>query len=1577
MTLKIIKNRILAILLVALFPTFMTAEEYYFTAVQDWVNTNDTRNAICQTAAVGGYIMGINMKGYGSSGTATTDNCPTIYWTTSSNYGTYQFSTAYGMTNYSITQDEAGHIIVGKVLQTTQSSWIQRFLYLYQSFSGSSISAVTWTGRSNNGLDLNSGMTVPSNTYVYTLQNRSESIRANGNVLDATGSVWLSPKGLSYILEVVPSTSKANSTYNKYTYSNDTNGNSMGTNAEFSSAYYYDKANRKILLCNGTGLYDCTLSGSGASGTMTATKIDIAGASAQTCIGSTMVVLRGHKFLCRAVGGGVAIYDVTNGYPGTLIQKFTTLSATNNAPYLWVNPVAHADGNKIDFYVSSLGMGMGLYQLQAHVKVACATPTFSPAAGTYTSAQNVTISCATSGATIYYTTDGSNPTTSSTIYTGAINVPLGTTKTIKAIAVATNYLTSSMATATYTVSNPVAAPTFSPAAGTYTTAQNITMSTSTTGATIYYTTDGSTPTMSSTQYRGAITVNASGATTVKAIAVKSGYTDSSVSTATYTINYTLPTAPVKNLVAAIDDDMKALVTWNEPEYDHNAAEITGYTVTLSGALTGTYNVETTSFLTDEIASNETITITVVPHYWMKANHSVTGDGASSSISITSPTNPGPPQSLSGVSYSGRAVVSLTWQKPNANSSGKRATDFFNVYRDGTLIAKNILALAYIDSNVGEGDHVYTVASVYNDVEYPDCGADVSIHVDAFNIANQAYELAEVYNYKIGTDIATSGTGYDNFQNRNFYRQGSVYGRKWYIVAGAQSNQSSQTIPGASTAGIITFDIDNPKSGGTMLTALTHPEYDNATLKSKGTYKPGDTDINYVNYLYGIGIGQSAGIAFDSAGNMFVRNFYNTSIGPSQYDVGTGLNRGVVYKRQANGSYTTGAVVDLSGLRLATARATSEGRCDYYSFVPGGDIYGANGADLMIAATNSDNGHKNLVVANIKWNGSSFNVTEKFAAVPTTPFTTANMESGNNGEHFGFANVDNPSQYIFQCRDGGYGLFTNSGAGATVLVGEGLTNNAGGLTYKWGNDLLMISPFCDRSAAVGDFRVSIAENSDLTSLRPLLNFNQDDKASNLSGNSNGQWMYAEENETDKCVYIYIYAPGSRFAKYKLTRTGDFPMPRPLLTFTPVTGTSDYNSDDLLRFDANLNWERPKDSNNTYYVNGDYSLINYEISVIDKTGAVYTDDNGKKYSTTVVGATSSPYSGNVIALPQDMNGFVLDDAYRLQVRADYQLTGVGDGAIYRSVIGESQTTPTYTPNAPSVNAKVFYSTGVNYRTVDVWADGSLHYHDNYFNVYRTEINISPANNTSAYGTTIKPSYYEIEVSKDGGETWSNTWTDNNQGTALGGYGGLSTDVNTFGGEKAYAGNYDFEGNRCKPNIVYANGTTAVDNTFSEDVNIGFYYFVPANSSGTPLAIGGMPKPIRSVDYSDDPTQWQYRATAYYGSSETVRVNNVDVNNSMKAATSAASSPTIPTETVTSIESVKSAGELKAFPVPTESMLNIKSPIEITSIEFYSVSGALVKRVKGNGNNDATVDVSDLAAGTYIVSINGSMSLTIVKK
>jgi hypothetical protein len=168
--------------------------------------------------------------------------------------------------------------------------------------------------------------------------------------------------------------------------------------------------------------------------------------------------------------------------------------------------------------------------------VTAATPAFSPPPGTYTSPQTVTISDATAGATIYYTTNGTTPTTSSTQYTDAITV--SSTETIEAIATASGYSTSAVATATYTITGttlpPAATPSFSVPSGTYTSAQTVTISDATAGATIYYTMNGTTPTTSSTQYAGAIVVSYT--ETIEAIATASGYSTSAAATATYTIS---------------------------------------------------------------------------------------------------------------------------------------------------------------------------------------------------------------------------------------------------------------------------------------------------------------------------------------------------------------------------------------------------------------------------------------------------------------------------------------------------------------------------------------------------------------------------------------------------------------------------------------------------------------------------------------------------------------------------------------------------------------------------------------------------------------------------------------------------------------------------------------------------------------------------------------------------------------------------------------------------------------------------------------------------------------------------------
>jgi hypothetical protein len=233
---------------------------------------------------------------------------------------------------------------------------------------------------------------------------------------------------------------------------------------------------------------------------------------------------------------GLFAYDATN----LQTVLYTSSQAANNRD---------SPGSAVKFAVPIVVNGKvyvgGQYTVTAFGELgeAAANPTVSPAAGTYMTAQTVTLSDTTPNASIYYTTNGTTPTTSSTRYNSSTPLQISTTTTVEAIAVATGYPNSALTSATYTIGLPVAAsPSVTPAAGTYTTAQEVMLSDTVSGATIYYTTDGTTPSTLSNQYVMPISVSAT--TTINAIAVDTGYANSSVTSAIYTINLNPATTPV-------------------------------------------------------------------------------------------------------------------------------------------------------------------------------------------------------------------------------------------------------------------------------------------------------------------------------------------------------------------------------------------------------------------------------------------------------------------------------------------------------------------------------------------------------------------------------------------------------------------------------------------------------------------------------------------------------------------------------------------------------------------------------------------------------------------------------------------------------------------------------------------------------------------------------------------------------------------------------------------------------------------------------------------------------------------------
>ena len=233
---------------------------------------------------------------------------------------------------------------------------------------------------------------------------------------------------------------------------------------------------------------------------------------------------------------GATIHYTTDGTdPGPSSTQYTAPIAITAA--VTIKAIATASG------FADSAVGSAAYTILAPA----ATPTFSPGAGAVLSGTMVTISTTTAGATIRYTTDGTDPGPSSTQYTAPIAITAAVT--IKAMATAPGFTDSAVASAAYTILAPAATPTFSPGAGAVLSGTTVTISTTTAGATIRYTTDGTDPGPSSTQYTAPIAITA--AVTIKAMATATGFADSAVGSATYTILAPAATPTFSPLAGAV------------------------------------------------------------------------------------------------------------------------------------------------------------------------------------------------------------------------------------------------------------------------------------------------------------------------------------------------------------------------------------------------------------------------------------------------------------------------------------------------------------------------------------------------------------------------------------------------------------------------------------------------------------------------------------------------------------------------------------------------------------------------------------------------------------------------------------------------------------------------------------------------------------------------------------------------------------------------------------------------------------------------------------------------------------------
>ncbi len=250
--------------------------------------------------------------------------------------------------------------------------------------------------------------------------------------------------------------------------------------------------------------------------------------------------------VAASVAGGTysAVQNVTlsANEPATIYYTLDdTMPTTASAVY--TAPISISTTKILKYFGKDTAGNASAVQTQVYVIDSVApTVTASVAGGTYTSVQSVTL-IASEPATIYFTLDGTMPTTASAVYSAAITV--NSSLTLKYFAVDTAGNVGAVLTQVFVIDTVAPTVTASVAGGTYISVQSVTLIASE-PATIYFTLDGTMPTTASAVYSAAITVNSS--LTLKYFAVDTAGNVGAVQTQVYVINLLDTIAPVSSVL---------------------------------------------------------------------------------------------------------------------------------------------------------------------------------------------------------------------------------------------------------------------------------------------------------------------------------------------------------------------------------------------------------------------------------------------------------------------------------------------------------------------------------------------------------------------------------------------------------------------------------------------------------------------------------------------------------------------------------------------------------------------------------------------------------------------------------------------------------------------------------------------------------------------------------------------------------------------------------------------------------------------------------------------------------------------
>jgi subtilisin family serine protease/putative cell wall-binding protein len=279
-------------------------------------------------------------------------------------------------------------------------------------------------------------------------------------------------------------------------------------------------------------------------------------------------------------------------------QAYTTIYYTTNGsdPTLYgskyTGPIAISSSSVLKYFALGLSGSSPVYT--QNYTIAQPTVTAGPAGGSYTTPQAVTLTAAPANWTIYYTTNGSNPTTASSQYSGPINITKATT--LKYFATGSTG-TTQVYTQVYSIAPTV---TISPSGATFDKPQQVALSMSGLGGKILYTIDGSNPTLTSPVYSQPISITTQ--KVIKYMAVDQYGNQSQIYTQTFAI---VPTVTANLAGGTYSTAQSVTLTSSEPStiyYTTDGSIPTSASTVYNGAISIT-KTTTLKYLAKDSAGN--------------------------------------------------------------------------------------------------------------------------------------------------------------------------------------------------------------------------------------------------------------------------------------------------------------------------------------------------------------------------------------------------------------------------------------------------------------------------------------------------------------------------------------------------------------------------------------------------------------------------------------------------------------------------------------------------------------------------------------------------------------------------------------------------------------------------------------------------------------------------------------------------------------------------------------------------------------------------------------------------------------